>query len=144
MAVILIVLLIIDVLMAAGQTDDPRQKYTDKLAGTIVVRTDIQENVEEMKYVPPVPAPAAGTLGSEPSEEAAGAGEEEGLTAEERQAVTEYTELFEISEARALNLYNAGYKSKDDFKDAIVEDLIIVDKINPTIAKSIVQKMESD
>jgi uncharacterized RDD family membrane protein YckC len=144
MGIILIVLMLVDLLMVTGQTNDPRQKFTDKLAGTIVVRTDIEENVEEMKYIPPVPAaPAPDGFASEGE----GAGTPDGgdeLTADQRQAVIEYTELFSISEARALNLYNAGYKSRDDFKDAIVEDLIIVEKINPTIAKSIIRSMESD
>ena len=49
-------------------------------------------------------------------------------------------ELFEIDEQRALELYNAGYKKLDDLGDAIIEDLIMVDKINPTIARNIISK----
>ena len=58
--------------------------------------------------------------------------------------VKRYSEFFEIDEVRALALYNAGYKHLEDFKDAIVDDLIMVEIINPTIARLIIKKMSNE
>jgi cation diffusion facilitator family transporter len=57
--------------------------------------------------------------------------------------INRYMELFDINQVRAENLFNAGYKKLEDLQDAIPEDLMIVEKINPTIAKRIVTKIKS-
>ena len=53
-------------------------------------------------------------------------------------------EFFRISEARALDLYDAGYKHFKDIEDAIVQDLIMVNDINPTVAREIIDKISND
>jgi uncharacterized RDD family membrane protein YckC len=146
LGIIMMVFLIIDIYLGTGLTSDPRQKYTDKMAGTTVVRSDIEEYLEDLKYVPPEPAPpppepAESTdvsISSPPSPEGAAQ-----LSGPEGEMVAKYMEFFGLNEVRAQNLYNAGYKRFDDFKDAITEDLIIVDKINPTVARAILKKVES-
>lgn len=156
-------LLVIDVVLGLGATPDPRQKLTDKLAGTTVVRMDIQENLEELKYIPPKPestpkAVSEYTLAStghsdetkttETETSATGTdssmGEGEKLPEAQDEVVKKYSEFFEIDEVRALALYIAGYKRLEDFKDAIVDDLIMVEKINPTIARMIIKKIYSE
>ena len=147
---LIFVILALDTYLGTGATNDPRMKFTDKLAGTTVVRTDVPENLDEMQYTPPaVPAAPGATAGegvAEPGgsavslEEATVSGEEEKKEVPEE--VKKYMELFEINEERAQNIYNAGYKKVDDLKDAIAEDLVMIDKINPTVARGIVNKMK--
>ena len=50
-----------------------------------------------------------------------------------------YMEKFEIDRTRAENLYDAGYTSGDDFKDVTPDALIVIDRINPTVARRIVK-----
>ncbi len=57
-------ILLIDWIVGIGTEGDPRQKITDRLAGTTVVRTDAQAYMEEqfrqMATPPPHPAPPQG------------------------------------------------------------------------------------
>ncbi len=46
---------------------------------------------------------------------------------------------FDIDESRAMGLYEMGYRKKEDLKDAIPEDLMMIKGINPTIAKRILK-----
>jgi uncharacterized RDD family membrane protein YckC len=154
LCLITIVLVGIDIYMGTGRSNDPRQKHTDIMAGTTVVRTDVVENLHEMHYEPPVPPPMS--LPEEPSETP-----DEGVTTtspdmtvskepaeevsvEQFEMVRKYQEFFGISRERATNLYKAGYKSLDHFADAIPEDLILVDKINPTVARAIIKKASGE
>lgn len=149
-ALLIIVFLILDIFLGLGKTSDPRQKFSDTIAGTTVRRTDVTENPEDLKYIPSAaPAPAAET-----SAAAEGTGvsvstpepEPDGkppLTEEQKEIVKKYVEVLEISEDRAVNLMNAGYKRLEDFKDAIVDDLVLVERINPTVARSIIKKVDA-
>ncbi len=47
---------------------------------------------------------------------------------------------FDIDENRANGLYDMGYRNKPEFKDAIPQDLMMIDGINPTIAKRIIAR----
>ncbi|MFO8051980.1 MAG: RDD family protein [Thermoplasmatota archaeon] len=47
---------------------------------------------------------------------------------------------FDINERRAQAIYDMGYRNKAEFKDAIPQDLIMIEGINPTIAKRIVAR----
>ncbi len=47
---------------------------------------------------------------------------------------------FDIDEKRAHAVYDMGYRNKVEFKDAIPQDLIMIEGINPTIAKRIVAR----
>jgi uncharacterized RDD family membrane protein YckC len=162
-----LIIVFLDMYLGITSGKDPRQKYTDIIADTTVIRTDVQEDVEGMRYVPPAPipvpaAPPPPISKSEPTLEPATKTEPETVpthlsevdsTTKEQvpekkilsreDTVKKYAELFEINEERALELYKAGYKSLEDLKDAIVEDLILVDKINPTIARRIIKKMQN-
>jgi hypothetical protein len=64
------------------------------------------------------------------------------LSGSDEGSVKQFMELFDISEVRAVNLYKAGYKKPDDFKDAETSDLVTVEKINPTVARHIIEKMK--
>lgn len=46
---------------------------------------------------------------------------------------------FDIDEKRAHGLYEMGYRAKHEFKDAIPQDLMMIEGINPTIAKRIIK-----
>jgi len=50
---------------------------------------------------------------------------------------------FDIDEKRARGLYDMGYRNKAEFKDAIPQDLMMIDGINPTIAKRIINRAEA-
>lgn len=54
-----------------------------------------------------------------------------------------FMENFSISRDKAENLYNAGYRRLGDFHEAIPEDLVLVEGINPTIARRIVSYVQS-
>jgi len=172
MIVFIILFVLLDVYFGTGETPDPRQKYTDKMAGTTVIRTDIQENIEDLKYITtpgampsqepkPESTPSAisdytlestglsdetKTLETKTSVTGADSrtGEGEKLPEAQDEVVKKYSEFFEIDEGRALALYKAGYKRLEDFKDAIVDDLIMVEKINPTIGRRIIKKISSE
>ena len=51
-------------------------------------------------------------------------------------------DLFDIDRVRAENIYNVGYKQLKDMNDAILEELLCIDRINPTIAKRIINKLK--
>jgi hypothetical protein len=143
-------LLILDVFLGMDATMDPRQKYTDKMASTTVIRTDIEENIEDLRYIPPAPALVTQDTGTQATSTIYSGGADtdslkgHSLTDTESDIVKEYSNFFGISEARALDLYNAGYKHFKDIKDAIVEDLIMVNEINPTVARKIIKKISSE
>ena len=56
----------------------------------------------------------------------------------EDETVKLYMDMFDIDRVRAENLVSAGYKKIEDLNDAIPEDLVLVNRINPTIAKRII------
>ena len=139
--------LVLDIVFGVDNTVDPRQKYTDKMASTTVLRTDIDENLEDLKNIPPAPASETKAKVTQTTTEAYSintvkATQKNDLSPNTKnEMVKKYSNFFGISEARALDLYNAGYKEFKDFKDAIVEDLILVNQINPTIAREIINKI---
>ncbi|MBN1390794.1 MAG: RDD family protein [Candidatus Thermoplasmatota archaeon] len=47
---------------------------------------------------------------------------------------------FDIDEVRAGALYDMGYRSKADLIDAVPQDLMMIEGINPTIAKRIIAR----
>lgn len=47
---------------------------------------------------------------------------------------------FDVDEKRAHGLYDMGYRKKEDLKDAIPQDLMMIQGVNPTIAKRILKK----
>ena len=59
-----------------------------------------------------------------------------------KRTLNQFITEFHIDQARAEQLYQAGFRSMDDFKTKSVEDLMLIDNINPTLAKRIVQKMQ--
>jgi uncharacterized RDD family membrane protein YckC len=141
---------ILDVILQTGELKDPRQKFTDTMAGTTVIRTDIEEILEDLVYIPPPPAPAPATTSAQDSpldntpEIGIQSDTDASFTSEASLAMKEYTEFFGITKDRALALYRAGYKQLKDFQDAIVEDLIMVEEINPTIARGILNKFSNE
>jgi hypothetical protein len=61
----------------------------------------------------------------------------------ESDIVNEYMESFGISKDKAQNLYDAGYSHWGDFSEAIPEDLLMVEGINPTISRRIISVVRS-
>ena len=55
-----------------------------------------------------------------------------------------YTREFNIPWQKAENLYDAGYTRLGDFSEAIPADLIMVDGINPTLARKIISRVNSE
>lgn len=66
----------------------------------------------------------------------------EKLSKQKLETVKLYMNMFDINRNRAENLVYAGYKKIEDLYDAIPEDLVLVEKINPTIAKRIISKLK--
>ena len=58
-------------------------------------------------------------------------------------ALKEFIQMFDIERNRAEILYNSGFRKIDDLRGKTVQDLMQIDNINPTLAKQIVQKMET-
>jgi hypothetical protein len=57
-------------------------------------------------------------------------------------ALNDFIKYFSIDRSRAEIFYQSGFHSLDDFKGKNVEELMIIDEINPTLAKRIVNRME--
>ena len=55
-----------------------------------------------------------------------------------------YTKEFKIPWEKAVNLYDAGYTRLGDFSEAIPSDLIMVEGINPTLARKIISRVNSE
>ena len=64
------------------------------------------------------------------------------LPEHDKETIKIYMDLFDIDQVRAENIYNVGYKQLKDMNDAILEELLCVDRINPTIAKRIINKLK--
>lgn len=56
----------------------------------------------------------------------------------ENDIIRDFMEEFGISRDKAQNLYDAGYSHWGDFSEAIPEDLVMVEGINPTISRRII------
>lgn len=54
-----------------------------------------------------------------------------------------FMELFHISRDKAENLFDAGYSEWSDFSEAIPEDLVMIEGINPTVARRIITSFRS-
>ena len=143
-------LLIIDTFFGISDSFDPRQKYTDNMANTTVVRKDIEENLEDLKVIPTVTVKPKTEKIIQTTSEVAISGSTIESPKTDRPIiikdgmVEKYSNFFGISEARAEDLYDAGYRQFKDFKDAIVEDLMMVNDINPTVARVIINKVSSE
>jgi len=61
----------------------------------------------------------------------------------ESDIVRDYMDDFGISRDKAQNLYDAGYQHWGDFGEAIPEDLVMVNGINPTISRRIISVVRS-
>ncbi len=61
----------------------------------------------------------------------------------ESEMVREYMDEFGISKDKAQNLYDAGYSHWGDFSEAIPEDLVMVEGVNPTISRRIINVVRS-
>ena len=53
--IIELIIVFLDWYLGITSNEDPRMKFTDKIAGTTVIRTDIQENIDDLKFVTPTP-----------------------------------------------------------------------------------------
>ncbi len=47
---------------------------------------------------------------------------------------------FDISEERAIGIYEMGYRKRGELAEAIPQDLMMIEDINPTVANRIIQK----
>ncbi len=54
-----------------------------------------------------------------------------------------FIEDFHINRDKAENLYDAGYSRWSDFTEAIPEDLLMVEGVNPTVARRIISTVQS-
>ena len=50
---------------------------------------------------------------------------------------------FHMSRDKAENLFDAGYSRWSDFSEAIPEDLVMIEGINPTVARRIISTVRS-
>ena len=61
----------------------------------------------------------------------------------ETEIIREFMDEFGISKDKAQNLYDAGYSHWGDFSEAIPEDLVMVEGVNPTISRRIINVVRS-
>jgi hypothetical protein len=54
-----------------------------------------------------------------------------------------FIDEFHINRDKAENLFDAGYSRWSDFSEAIPEDLLMVEGINPTVARRIISNVRS-
>jgi hypothetical protein len=57
--------------------------------------------------------------------------------------IEEFMGSFHINRDKAENLYDAGYSRWSDFSEAIPEDLLMVEGVNPTVARRIISTVRS-
>jgi hypothetical protein len=57
--------------------------------------------------------------------------------------IEDFMEGFHINRDKAENLYDAGYSRWSDFSEAIPEDLLMVEGVNPTVARRIISTVRS-
>ena len=57
--------------------------------------------------------------------------------------IARYMDELNLPREKAENLYDAGYTGWQDFTEAIPEDLLMVEGINPTIARRIISTVRS-
>lgn len=60
--------------------------------------------------------------------------------ADKDEAILQFMMDFDIDEKRAEGLYKMGYRKKEDIKDAIPQDLMMIEGVNPTVAKRIITR----
>ncbi len=60
--------------------------------------------------------------------------------AKKDETILQFMMDFDIDEKRAEGLYGMGYRRKEDLIDAIPQDLMIIEGMNPTIAKRIISR----
>jgi len=60
-------------------------------------------------------------------------------TSDRDELVLSFMMDFDISEERAQGLYDMGYRTREELKEAIPQDLMMIDGINPTISKRIIK-----
>lgn len=71
-----------------------------------------------------------------------GGGLDESFLSKEK-TIEYFSSEFGIPWQKAKNLYYAGYTRTGDFSEAIPSDLMMVDGINPTLARKIISKVNS-
>ena len=54
-----------------------------------------------------------------------------------------FIDEFHISREKAENVFDAGYSKWSDFSEAIPEDLVMIEGINPTVARRIISTVRS-
>ena len=59
-------------------------------------------------------------------------------------AIASFRTYFDMDNKRAEIVYNAGYRSLDDFKGKSVQQLMQIDDINPTLAKRIYNRINKN
>jgi excinuclease UvrABC nuclease subunit len=55
--------------------------------------------------------------------------------------VRAFVTILDVEEDVAVKLYSAGYRNLQELKEAIPEDLVYVEGINPTLARKIYAKL---
>jgi len=143
------IFLLIDIIIGFVTEGDPRQRFLDRIAGTTVVRTDIQETFAPapvpvppqaqtptipaypQTYPPTVPKPVETPLVTPAP-----------VSLSREEAVTVFTKIPGITIKKALSLYNAGYKSFSDLRAASPDKLLSIKGITLKDVKNIKKEIE--
>ncbi|MDI6916225.1 MAG: RDD family protein [Thermoplasmatales archaeon] len=143
------IFLVLDIIVGFVTEGDPRQRFLDRIAGTTVVRTDIQETfapapVPSQTYPPTIPAPSQAYPPAVPKQietpSVTPAPASVSLSREE--AVTVFSKIPGITIKKALSLYNAGFKSFSDLRSASPDKLLSIKGITLTDMKNIKKEIE--
>lgn len=141
------IFLLLDIIVGFVREGDPRQRFLDRIAGTTVIRTDIQETFVSAPVPPqmqtpttPIPSQAYPPTAPKPVETPSVIPAPVLLSKEE--TVTVFSKIPGITIKKAILLYNAGYRSFSDLKTASLDKLLSVKGITLKDAKTIKKEIE--
>ena len=129
-----LIILLVDTAIGLIIDGDPRQRYLDRIAKTTVVRTDITETfapvsmpkVQEPSEAEPIPISKPSAVTTAPSKD----------------IITAFSKIPGITYEKATSLYNSGYNSFADLKNAQPEKLLCIPGITLQDLKNINDAIE--
>ncbi|MEW6069221.1 MAG: RDD family protein [Candidatus Thermoplasmatota archaeon] len=110
--------LLVDIILGLVTEGDPRQRYLDRIANTMVVRADV---AEEIPTIIPEIKPAVSVEASLSKEE----------------VISAFMKIPGITEKKANSLYNAGFRSFTDLAKASPESILVLPELTLKDLKNI-------
>ncbi|MDI6856477.1 MAG: RDD family protein [Candidatus Thermoplasmatota archaeon] len=100
--------LLIDIILGLATDGDPRQRYLDRVANTLVARADIAEELPRIE-----------------------------VSLSKEEIISAFMKIPEITEKKAISLYNAGFRSFTDLAGASPEIILALPELTLKDLKNI-------